>query len=111
MDNSNDRHNPHMCHSQGFVNYIGSFVENNHLVYFAHDAVHYTGVQINGCAGIDACFGRVTFVTHDFCLPNKDAYNEAFERARRKRVVENQQILERVALWRCLSTRTTVELY
>uniref|UniRef100_A0A7E4VG19 PFK domain-containing protein n=1 Tax=Panagrellus redivivus TaxID=6233 RepID=A0A7E4VG19_PANRE len=54
------------------------------LVYFAHDAAHYTGVQINGCAGIDACFGRVTFVTHDFCLPSKDAYNEAFERARRK---------------------------
>uniref|UniRef100_A0A7E4ZR18 BRCT domain-containing protein n=1 Tax=Panagrellus redivivus TaxID=6233 RepID=A0A7E4ZR18_PANRE len=79
-------HNPHMDHCEGEVNYIGSFIANGMLAYFAHDAVHYSGNQLHGHSGTDACFGAVTFLQNDAEPAGMNAYREAFERARREKV-------------------------
>uniref|UniRef100_A0A7E4WBY5 Cauli_VI domain-containing protein n=1 Tax=Panagrellus redivivus TaxID=6233 RepID=A0A7E4WBY5_PANRE len=74
--------NHHADHCNGAVNYIGRFTANNMTAYFAHDAVHYTGVHLRGQGGTDACFGPVTFLQHDTEPAGMNAYKEAFERAR-----------------------------
>uniref|UniRef100_A0A7E4VER8 Tox-REase-5 domain-containing protein n=1 Tax=Panagrellus redivivus TaxID=6233 RepID=A0A7E4VER8_PANRE len=77
--------NPHMDHCQGAVNYIGYFMANNMLAYFAHDAVHYTGIRLPGQSGIDACFGPVTFLQDD-TQPGVHAFKFAYERALEEKV-------------------------
>uniref|UniRef100_A0A7E4ZQU8 Ketoacyl_synth_N domain-containing protein n=1 Tax=Panagrellus redivivus TaxID=6233 RepID=A0A7E4ZQU8_PANRE len=75
-----------MDHCQGEANYIGSFIANGMLA-FAHDAVHYSGNQLHGRSGTDACFGAVTFLQNDSEPAGMNAYKEAFKLAKREKVL------------------------